>query len=192
MLHLYESLFRAGYGEHPERFLSKDELDDYRASLSYYNSQYLELLAMLNTEQSVLFKKLQDNRSDIIGLERDASFRCGLCVGLKLGSLSSLLLSSMRRAKQCRYFASSLPPGYRHSRLTTVRRGCCQVATRRDSWRSHVHRTYTAQRVQLFKLQTANVGGRGALPSRSLGGLRGPFSHVREWPPLPRPHTVWG
>ena len=61
MLHLYESLFRAGYGEHPERFLSKDELDDYRASLSYYNSQYLE-------------------------------FRCGLCVGLKLGSLSSLLL----------------------------------------------------------------------------------------------------
>ena len=33
MLHLYESLFRAGYGEHPERFLSKDELDDYRASL---------------------------------------------------------------------------------------------------------------------------------------------------------------
>ncbi len=89
MLHLYESLFRAGYGEHPERFLSKDELDDYRASLSYYNSQYLELLAMVNTEQSVLFKKLQDNRSDIIGLECDASFRCGLCVGLKLGSLSS-------------------------------------------------------------------------------------------------------
>ena len=113
----------ARYGEQPERFLSKDELDDYRASLSYYNSQYLELLAMLNTEQSVLFKKLQDNRSDIIGLERDASFRCGLCVGLKLGSLSSLLLSSMRRAKQCRYFARSLPPGYRHSRLTIVRRG---------------------------------------------------------------------
>ena len=66
------------------------------------------------------------------------------------------------------------------------------VTKRRDSWRSHVHRTYTAQRVQSFKLQTANVGGRGALPSRSLGGLRGPFSHVREWPPLPRPHTVWG
>ena len=66
------------------------------------------------------------------------------------------------------------------------------VTTRRDSWRSHVHRTYIAQRVQSFKLQTANVGGRGELPSRSLGGLRGPFSHVREWPPLPRPHTVWG
>ena len=90
---------------------------------------------------------------------------------------------SMRRAQQCRYFARSLPPRKRHSRLTTVRRGCCQITTRRDSWRSHVHRTYTAQRVQSFKLQTANVGGRWVLPSRSLGGLRGPFSHVRDWPP---------
>ena len=42
-----------------------------------------------------------------------------------------------------------------------------------------------AQRVQLFKLQTANVGGRGTLPSRSLGGPRGIFSHVREYPPFP-------
>ena len=55
--------------------------------------------------------------------------------------------------------------------------------TRRDSWRSHVHCTYTAQRVQSFKLQTANVGGRGGLPSRSLGGPRGIFSHAREYPP---------
>ena len=31
--------------------------------------------------------------------------------------------SSMRRAQQCRYFASSLPPSKRHSRLTIVRRG---------------------------------------------------------------------
>ena len=60
------------------------------------------------------------------------------------------------------------------------------LTTRRDSWRSHVHRTHTAQRVQSFKLQSANVGGRGALPSRSLGGPRGPFSHVREWPPYLR------
>ena len=44
-----------------------------------------------------------------------------------------------------------------------------------------------AQRVQLFEIETANVGGRGDLPSRSLGGLRGPFSHAREWPPYPRP-----
>ena len=45
------------------------------------------------------------------------------------------------------------------------------VTTRRDSWRSHVHRTHTAQRVQLFELQTANVGGRGALPSFFLLGV---------------------
>ncbi len=84
---------------------------------------------------------------------------------------------TMRRAQQCRYFASSLPPSKRHSRLTTVRRGCCQVATRRDSWRSHVHRTYIAQRVQLFKIETANVRGRGGMPLvLSLGGLKGGYS----------------
>jgi len=32
-------------------------------------------------------------------------------------------VSSMRWAKQCRYFARSLPPDKRHSRLTIVRRG---------------------------------------------------------------------
>ena len=31
------------------------------------------------------------------------------------------------------------------------------VTKRRDSWRSHVHRTYIAQRVQLFEIETANV-----------------------------------
>ena len=31
---------------------------------------------------------------------------------------------TMRRAQQCRYFARSLPPSKRHSRLTIVRRGC--------------------------------------------------------------------
>ena len=33
-------------------------------------------------------------------------------------------VSTMRRAQQCRYFAGSLPPSKRHSRLTIVRRGC--------------------------------------------------------------------
>ena len=98
----------------------------------------------------------------------------------------------MRRAQQCRYFARSLPPRKRHSRLTTVRRGCCQITTRRDSWRSHVHRTHTAQRVQPFKLQTRNGGVKGRRPLRSLGGPREIFSHVREYLPYPQPHTVWG
>ena len=96
----------------------------------------------------------------------------------------------MRRAQQCRPHAVC-----RRATVTRASRSKARlrlVTNRRDSWRSHVHRTYIAQRVQSFKLQTANVGDRGELPSRSLGGLRGPFSHVREWPPLPRPHTVWG
>ena len=91
---------------------------------------------------------------------------------------------SMRRAQQCRYFARSLPPRKRHTRLTIVRRGCCQAATRRDSWRSHVHRTYTAQRVQLFKPKTGN----GNL---SLGGFKGGYSlsrkRVSPFCPFPTP-----
>ena len=40
------------------------------------------------------------------------------------------------------------------------------------------------QAAQLFKIETANVGGRGGLPSRSLGGSRGPFSFAKENGPL--------
>ena len=92
--------------------------------------------------------------------------------------------STMRRAQQCRYFASSLPPSKRHSRLTTVRRGCCQVATRRDSWRSHVHRTYIAQRVQFFKLQTRNVRGQGAEPLAFSWGSKGAILSRERMAPL--------
>ena len=94
-------------------------------------------------------------------------------------------VSTMRRASAMPHSVGSLPPRKRHSRLTTVRRGCCQITTRRDSWRSHVHRTHTAQRVQPFKLQTRNGGVKGQGPLRSLGGPRGIFSHVREYPPFP-------
>ena len=73
------------------------------------------------------------------------------------------------------------------------------VTKRRDSWRSHVHRTYIAQRVQLFKIETANVRGRGGRPLvLSLGGLKGGYSlsekeNIPLCPlPLPRPHTLWG
>ena len=50
------------------------------------------------------------------------------------------------------------------------------------------------QAAQHFKPQTCNVGGRGGSPLvLSLGGVRGIFSfREREYPPLPRPHTVWG
>ena len=99
--------------------------------------------------------------------------------------------SSMRRAKQCRYFARSLPPFYRHSRLTLVRRGCKTVTNRRGSWRSHVHRIHTAQRVQFFKIETANVRGRGAEPLAFSWGSKGAIlSRERMAPLSASPHGV--
>ena len=50
----------------------------------------------------------------------------------------------------------SPPPDYRHSRATECAR-LRVVTNSSDSWRSHVHRTYTAQRVQPFKPHTANA-----------------------------------
>ena len=98
---------------------------------------------------------------------------------------------SMRRAPAMPHSVSSLPPRKRHSRLTIVRRGCCQVAIRRNSWRSHVHRTHTAQRVQFFKLQTANVRGQGARPLAFSWGSKGDIlSRERISPLSAAPHGV--
>ena len=72
---------------------------------------------------------------------------------------------------------AAMPRPHAVRRQTSVTRASRSKArlldepTCRDSWRSHVHCTYTAQRVQSFKLQTANVGGRGGLSSRSLFGF---------------------
>mgnify|MGYP007090705658 CR=1 FL=1 len=80
-------------------------------------------------------------------------------------------VSTMRRAPAMPHSAGSLPPNKRHSRLTIVRRGCERQRLAEASWRSHVHRTHTAQRVQPFKNKTRNVGGRGGLPSFFLLGV---------------------
>ena len=65
------------------------------------------------------------------------------------------------------------------------------VTTRRDSWRSHVHRTHTAQRVQFFKLQTANVRGQGARPLAFSWGSKGDIlSRERISPLSAAPHGV--
>ena len=92
--------------------------------------------------------------------------------------------SSMRRAQQCRYFASSLPPSKRHSRLTTVRRGCFQVATRRDSWRSHVHHTRLRSACSHSSYKLPMPGVEGPSPRLSLGDSKGVFSLEREYPLL--------
>ena len=101
-------------------------------------------------------------------------------------------VSTMRRAPAMPNSAGSLPPDKRHTRLTVVRRGCKTVTIRRDSWRSHVHRTYIAQRVQLFELQSGNVGGRGEHPSPFSGGSKGGVLFGKRIPPLPRAPTAVG
>ena len=88
-----------------------------------------------------------------------------------------------RRAQQCRVrtqsaaVLSSLAPHDSKARLRAV-------TSSRDSWRSHVHRAHTAQRVQLFKHQTGNVGGRGGRPSSFSGGFKGGILFGKRMPPL--------
>ena len=67
--------------------------------------------------------------------------------------------SSMRRAPAMPHSARSPPPSKRHSRLTIVRRGCNRERLAEDSWRSHVHRTYIAQRVQFGRPLAPPAGG---------------------------------
>ena len=103
---------------------------------------------------------------------------------------TNLLLPTMHTVSIMRTAASeamphsvgSLPPGKRHSRLTTVRRGCCQVATRRDSWRSHVHRTRLRSACSHSSYKLPMPGVEGPSPRLSLGDSKGVFSSEREYP----------
>ena len=86
----------------------------------------------------------------------------------------------------------SLPPSSRHTRLTVVRRGC--------EWYRivgvHGEAMYTALTLRSAcshsSCKPAMCGVKGQSPSRSLGGPRGPFSHVREWPPYCAPCGTQG
>ena len=83
----------------------------------------------------------------------------------------------LRVVTTCRRFMAkpcTPHPTTRKGYATSVRQQSCQ-------------RLCNAQRVQLFELLSCNGGVKGQSPLRSLGGPRGLFSHVREWPPYPRP-----
>ena len=99
---------------------------------------------------------------------------------LNAASEAMPLFRTQSAAKQ-----SSLAPHDSKARLIVV-------TIRRDSWRSHVHRTNTAQRVQSFKRPTANVGGRGGLPSSFSGGFKGGILFEKRIPPLFRVPTAAG
>ena len=100
-------------------------------------------------------------------------------------------VATMRRAPAMPLFRTqsaamlpSLAPHGSKARLIVV-------TIRRDSWRSHVHRTHTAQRVQFFKLQTANVRGQGARPLAFSWGSKGDIlSRERISPLSAAPHGV--
>ena len=83
----------------------------------------------------------------------------------------------LRVVTTCRRFMAkpcTPHPITRKGYATSVRQQSCQ-------------RLCNAQRVQFFELLSCNGGVKGQSPLRSLGGPRGPFSHMREWPPYPRP-----
>ena len=81
--------------------------------------------------------------------------------------------------KQSAAMLPSLTPHDSKARLIVV-------TIRGDSWRSHVHRTRTAQRVQSFKLQTANVRGQGARPLAFSWGSKGDILSRERISPLSR------
>ena len=91
--------------------------------------------------------------------------------------------SSMRRAQQCRYFASSLPPGKRHSRLTIVRRGY-------NRWRfagAHGEAMYTAPDCAArAAIQATNCQCRGSRgpPLAFLWGIQRGYSLRKENTPF--------
>ena len=84
---------------------------------------------------------------------------------------------------------AAMPRPHAVRRQTSVTRASRSKArlldepTRRDSWRSHVHYTHCAARAS-FKLQTANVGGRGT--PCSLRGQGGLLSRERRPPLIPQ------
>ena len=108
-------------------------------------------------------------------------------VGVRSNSRLSPV-STMRRAKQCRYFAGSLPPDKRHSRLTIVRRGCnrCRIAG------IHGEAMYTAPTLRsacsYSSCKLPMLGVEGDSPRPFSWGCKGDILfREREYPPFPRP-----
>ena len=127
-----------------------------------------------------------------------AAFTTAIRLGVLLSSAAALpisrwysLISVYRSTHQCgersnaafrRQSAANLTSLAPHDSKARLR----VVTKRRDSWRSHVHRTYIAQRVQLFKIETANVRGRGAEPLAFSWGSKGAILSRERMAPFTR------
>ena len=70
-------------------------------------------------------------------------------------------------------------------RLTTRRQSDSEDRSKSNRIAAKNSRHPIPQAAQLFKPQSCNGGVKGQSPLRSLGGPRGIFSHVREYPPYP-------
>ena len=95
------------------------------------------------------------------------------CQSLQCGERSNAAFRKQSAAEK-----TSLAPHDSKARLLLV-------TSSRGSWRSHVHRTHTAQRVQSFKLQTRNVRGQGARPLAFSWGSKGAILSRERMTPFP-------
>ena len=97
----------------------------------------------------------------------------------------------MRRAQQCRIphavsaVLASLAPHDSKARLIAV-------TNRRRFMAKPCTPHPIAQRVQLFEIETANVGGRGEHPSSFSGGSKGGILFEKRIPPFTRSPKVLG
>ena len=117
---------------------------------------------------------------------------------------------TMRRAQQCRIrqavcrraAVTRASRSKARLRAVTIRRRlmakpCTPHLITRKGYATSVRqqscqRLCNAQRVQLFELQSGNVGGRGVLPSPFSGGSKGGILFGKRIPPLPRVPTAVG
>ena len=102
------------------------------------------------------------------------------CQSLQCGERSNAVFRTQSAAEQ-----TSLAPHDSKARLLSGRDSQGFMA---KPCTPHLH---CAARAVIQATNCQCRGSRGT-PLAFSWGVRGPFSHVREWPPLPRPHTVWG
>ena len=91
MISIVNALYYSGHENDLTRFLSPDELSDYRNACRYREEGFARLFACLNADERRLLEKLADNELEAAGLDADCAFRYGLALGLKLSGLTSLL-----------------------------------------------------------------------------------------------------
>ena len=92
MLSIINALYYSGHEDNLQRFLSTDELSDYKNACQYRDKNFTRLSAKLSDEEKKLFQRFTDNALETAALEKDCAFRYGLAIGLKLSGFATSLL----------------------------------------------------------------------------------------------------